>query len=75
MQQHWQTGVANVERADARHVFVRCPHCSQTHVHGRAVLGSRNVVAGCHVGFTGCLEYVVPDLGVAPPPRKPKVAS
>lgn len=72
----WQTGVANVERADSRSIFVRCPHCGDVHSHARNVLGSRQVVAGCHTGFTRCREYSIPDLGIATSrPRKFKAAA
>lgn len=57
----WTTGVAEVIASTGRTITVRCPHCGKDHTHGKDVVGSRSVVAGCHTGWTRCLEYRVVD--------------
>lgn len=60
----WVSGVAEVVATHARGVVtVKCPHCKRTHRHGRDMLGSKSVAAGCHVGYRRCLEYRIVDLG------------
>jgi hypothetical protein len=56
----WADGVARVLRTDGR-VLVHCPFCEQTHRHERSALGSREVIAGCHVGYGRCRSYAVPQ--------------
>lgn len=67
----WATGIAEVTAANGRTITVKCPHCKGTHQHGRGVLGSHSVVAGCHAGWSRCREYRIVDLGTraARPPR------
>ena len=55
----WQHDVAPITRLDATGVTVTCPHCNSQHHHGRSVLGSKHVVAGCHRGFRLCREYAI----------------
>jgi len=57
----WLSGVAHILKLDATGVTVACPHCNGQHHHGRPVLGSNHVVAGCHKGFAICREYAVPS--------------
>lgn len=57
----WQTGVAEVVSNRGRSVTVNCPHCKKKHDHGKDVVGSNAVVAGCHLGWTRCREYRVVD--------------
>jgi hypothetical protein len=58
----WATGVANVIRPTPRGVIIACPHCGLQHHHGRSMLGSRSVVAGCHAGPSRLREYRIVDL-------------
>lgn len=56
----WQHGVAKVVKL-GRELVVLCPFCQQNHTHSKQSLGSREVVAGCHKGFTDCRSYAIPD--------------
>lgn len=56
----WQHDVATIAHIDGSGVTINCPHCGNQHHHGRSVLGSGHVVAGCHKGFAICREYAVP---------------
>lgn len=56
----WQRGVAKVVEVVRDKIVVACPHCPKKHSHPRQSLGSREVVAGCHVGFTRCRSYAIP---------------
>lgn len=58
----WSSGVAEVIGVDGRSVMVACPHCAQTHSHGRGMLGSRSIAAGCHAGWSRCREYRIVEL-------------
>lgn len=59
----WLTGVAPIVKLDASGVLVACPHCAGQHHHGRAVLGSNHVVAGCHTGHRFLREYAIDNPG------------
>lgn len=57
----WLRGVATlVARTKGGKVVVRCPFCDRTHTHDRQSLGSREVLAGCHVGWRRCRSYAIP---------------
>jgi hypothetical protein len=56
----WQYGTAKVISVRRDRVRVSCPFCPEVHVHQRFCLGSREVLAGCHTGFTRCRSYVIP---------------
>lgn len=58
----WSTGVAEVIAVDVRMVTVACPHCGKSHSHGRGMLGSRSIAAGCHAGWSRCREYRIVEL-------------
>ena len=60
-QPRWATGIADVIRHTPRGVTVHCPHCNQQHEHGRGMLGSNHVAAGCHAGPTRLREYRIHD--------------
>lgn len=55
----WQRGVAQVVAVKGPTATVACPHCGGQHQHPRNFVGSRQVVAGCHTGFTRCREYAI----------------
>lgn len=57
---NWARGVAKVISIKRDIVTVSCPHCSKTHSHPRSSLGSKEVVAGCHAGFTRARSYAIP---------------
>lgn len=59
----WQHAAATILHIDSTGVTINCPHCGGEHHHGRAVLGSHHVVAGCHTGFRICREYAIPNPG------------
>ncbi|OYN80433.1 hypothetical protein [Mycolicibacterium sphagni] len=61
----WLSGVAEVVSVSGKHVNVKCPHCAKTHQHGRGMLGSKAILAGCHAGWSRCREYRIIDLGHA----------
>ena len=61
MTSQWQTGVAEVISSQGRTITVRCPHCPETHNHGKDVVGSKSVVAGCHNGANLVREYAIVD--------------
>ena len=56
----WDYGTAKVLGVRRDCVTVLCPHCNRHHQHPRLSLGSREVVAGCHKGFTICRSYAIP---------------
>lgn len=56
----WQRGVAKVVKVIRDKVVVRCPHCKEEHTHSRLSLGSKEVVAGCHLGGNRCRSYSIP---------------
>ena len=56
----WHRGVARVVRLFRASVVVECPHCGKEHVHSKLSLGSREVIAGCHKGYTKCYSYAIP---------------
>lgn len=58
----WATGIAEVVSIRGALVTVACPHCGLKHVHGRGMLGSRSVAAGCHAGPNRLREYRIVDL-------------
>lgn len=55
----WARGVARVVAVNGPTCTVACPHCSQKHQHPRNFIGSRQVVAGCHAGWSRCREYAI----------------
>ncbi len=57
----WRGGLAEVVEVKGRHITVSCPHCGRKHQHGRQMLGSRSVVAGCHAGPRTLREYRIPE--------------
>ncbi|MEX3644473.1 hypothetical protein ABFW11_03050 [Mycolicibacterium porcinum] len=57
--------MAEVIRKTARGVIVNCPHCKGRHQHGRGMLGSRAIAAGCHAGPGRLREYRIVDTGLA----------
>lgn len=57
----WKQGVARVTKVAGPSINVACPHCPKEHTHDRRSLGSKEVVAGCHVGFSRCLSYAIPE--------------
>ena len=66
----WETGIAEVVNSRGPNIQVLCPHCAKRHYHSRASLGSKSVVAGCHVGVEGrypgdvrLREYRIPKRG------------
>lgn len=61
----WASGVAEVVRHVARGVIVKCPHCGGRHQHGRSMVGSRSIAAGCHAGPGRLREYRIVDTGLA----------
>lgn len=67
----WQGGLAEVVEVKGATIVVACPHCGLQHTHGRQMLGSRNVVAGCHAGPRRLREYRIPDS--SKPSRRPAV--
>lgn len=57
----WQTGVAKLVKVMKRKIIVLCPFCGDRHTHSELSLGSKEVVAGCHVGGKkSCLSYAIP---------------
>jgi len=56
----WHHGVAKVVRVVRDTVVVKCPHCGKNHMHSRMSLGSKEVVAGCHLGYAKCFSYAIP---------------
>lgn len=56
----WQRGVARVVKVIRDKIVVSCPHCGDEHIHSRLSLGSKEVVAGCHLGGDVCLSYSIP---------------
>lgn len=56
----WQRGVAKVVKVIRDKIVVACPHCPRQHEHPRQSLGSKEVVAGCHAGFTRARSYAIP---------------
>lgn len=56
----WQRGVAKVVKVIRDKIVVHCPHCGDKHTHSRLSLGSKEVVAGCHVGGERCYSYAIP---------------
>ena len=56
----WQRGVARVVKVIRDKIVVACPHCSKEHTHPKQSLGSKEVVAGCHVGFNRSRSYGIP---------------
>lgn len=56
----WQRGVATLVEIGRSWIVVRCPFCRRNHTHSKLSLGSREVIAGCHVGYNRCLSYAIP---------------
>lgn len=57
----WRHEVAKVVKRTGGLIQVRCPFCENRHVHSRLSLGSKEVVAGCHLGGDRCLSYAIPE--------------
>lgn len=57
----WLIGVAQIVRTHEAKVIVDCPHCGEQHEHGRGMIGSRQVIAGCHTGWSRCRLYAIPE--------------
>lgn len=60
----WQRGVAKLVNVVRDKITVLCPHCGREHIHSRHSLGSKEVVAGCHIGGEfrpRCRSYGIPD--------------
>jgi hypothetical protein len=71
MTPRWATGVAEVIDQTAGTITVHCPHCNHQHTHGRGMLGSHSIVAGCHAGPTRLREYRPLNLGTKPRGKRP----
>lgn len=56
----WQRGVAKVMQIRGAIIRVACPFCPKQHSHDRRSLGSKEVIAGCHRGFSRCRSYEIP---------------
>lgn len=57
----WQRGVAKLINVVRDKITVLCPHCNGEHMHSRYSLGSKEVVAGCHLGGRCARSYAIPD--------------
>lgn len=57
----WAHGVSKIVSINRDKVTVRCPFCDETHAHSRQSIGSREVVAGCHVGGARSRSYSIPE--------------
>jgi len=60
VEQMWQYGVAKLVKTVRGEIIVSCPHCADRHTHPRLSLGSKEVVAGCHIGGDRCRSYAIP---------------
>jgi hypothetical protein len=56
----FHVGVAEVTGTSGPCVTVRCPFCRGSHRHDRSFAGSREVVAGCHSGYSRARVYSIP---------------
>lgn len=58
----WDRRAAKLIEVVRDKITVLCPFCEEKHSHSRNSLGSKEVVAGCHVGGRQTARsYAIPD--------------